>query len=85
MFDQFYKKMLSNPEIKNQIYSLKVSNKDQCFQAKIFLSFFPLNELSSLQKFQLIIPMGLFNSAPLYGEKADSGFYLNIKLTDLLL
>jgi hypothetical protein len=29
--------------------------------------------------------MGLFNSPSIYGEKADRGFYLNIKLTDLLL
>ncbi len=85
MFDQFCKTNLSNPKIKNQIYSLKVSNKDQCFQAKIFLSFFPFNELSFLQKFELIIPMGPFNSPSMYGEKADPGFYLNINLTDLLL
>jgi hypothetical protein len=29
--------------------------------------------------------MKLFDSSPMYGEKADSGFYLNIKLADLLL
>jgi len=85
MFDQFCKKLLSNSEIKNQIYSLKILNKDECFQAKIFLSFCSLNELSSLEKFQLMVPMKLFDSPPMYGEESDPGFYLNIKLTDLLL
>jgi hypothetical protein len=85
MFDQFCKRKLSNPKIKNQIYSLKISNEDQCLQAKIFFSFFPLNELSSLQEFQLIIPMELFNSSLTYDEQTDSVRYLNIELNDSLL
>lgn len=77
MFDQFCK---TNPEIKNKIYSIKISNKDQCFQAKIFLSYFPLNSFSSLRKFQVIIP----SYQQIYGEQPDPTYYLDIKLTDLL-
>lgn len=81
IFDQFCKK---NPDIKNQIYSLKISNKTQCFQAKIFLSYFPLNTLSALKSFQLIIPMEFSAFQSIYGEKFDLEFYLDIKLSFLL-
>jgi hypothetical protein len=85
IFDQFRIKMLLNPEIKDQIYSIKVSDKDECFQAKTFLSSFPPNELPHLQKFQLNIPMTVFQSLFTYGKETVLEFYLNIKLDDLLL
>jgi hypothetical protein len=81
IFDQFCK---INPEIKNKIYSLKVSNEDQCFQAKIFLSYFPLDKLSSLQNFQLVNPMKFFDFPLMRRVKPDPGFYLDIKVSDLL-
>lgn len=46
--------MLSNPEIKNEIISLKLSNKDTCGQIDTFLSLFSLDEFSYLQSLTLI-------------------------------
>lgn len=84
VFDQFRTKMLLNPKIKNQIYSFKISDKDQCFLAKILLSSIPINELSGLEKFELIIPIQFSELISFLEEGHDSEFYLNIKLTDLL-
>ncbi|CAF1464876.1 unnamed protein product [Rotaria sordida] len=52
-FDKFCIKMLLNPEIKNQIYSLHLSDKDTCGQINAFLSFFSFNEFSNLQSLTL--------------------------------
>ncbi len=49
LFDQFCKKMLSNEEIKKQIYSLNLSNKYLKDQIQQFLSFFPLNKFPYLR------------------------------------
>jgi hypothetical protein len=54
IFDQFCIKILSNPEIQNQIISLKLSNKDTCGQIDAFLSFFSLDKFSHLQSLTLI-------------------------------
>ena len=49
-FDQFCKKMLSNPEIKNQIYSLQLSHEiSTCGRINTFLSLFSLGEFSHLR------------------------------------
>jgi hypothetical protein len=53
IFDEFCAKILSNPEIKQQIYSLELSNKQACGQIEAFLSFFPLSEFSHLQSLKL--------------------------------
>jgi len=53
-FDQFCTIIKSNPTIKNQIYSLKLSNKDTCGQIELFLSSFSLNEFSHLRSLTLI-------------------------------
>ena len=53
IFDKFCTKMKLNPEIQNQIYSLKLSNEDTCGQIDAFLSIFSLNEFSSLQSLTL--------------------------------
>lgn len=54
-FDQFCKRMLSNPEIKNHIYSLKLSDEiSTCGQINAFLSLFSLNEFSHLRSLTLI-------------------------------
>ena len=83
MFDRFCQ---SNSASANQISSLKISNTDQCFQAKLFLSYFPWVELSSLEKFQLIIPIDIWDSESMYGEKADpTEFYLQIKISDFFV
>jgi hypothetical protein len=52
-FDQFCTKLVLNPEIKRQIYSLKLSNKDTCGQIEEFLSRFSLNEFSHLRSLKL--------------------------------
>jgi hypothetical protein len=54
IFDQFCLTIKSNPELKKQIYSLKLSNKDTCGQIEIFLSFFSLNEFSHLRSLTLV-------------------------------
>lgn len=48
-FGQFCRKMLLNLEIKNQIYSLHLSDKEIDFQIESFLSFFSLNEFINLR------------------------------------
>jgi hypothetical protein len=53
-FDKFCMKISLNPEIKKQIYSLKLSNKDICYQIQPFLSRFSLDEFSHLQLLTLI-------------------------------
>ncbi|CAF1304528.1 unnamed protein product [Rotaria sordida] len=70
IFDRFCKFLLSNSDVKNQIYSLVLSNKDTSDQIKTFLSLFSLNEFlhlhsltliqveeNILQKLKLIIPL----------------------------
>ncbi|CAF1260329.1 unnamed protein product [Rotaria sp. Silwood1] len=70
IFDRFCKFLLSNPDVKNQIYSLILTNKDTSDQIKTFLSLFSLNEFlhlhsltliqveeNILQKLKLIIPL----------------------------
>jgi len=54
IFDQFCRTIKFNPELKNQIYSLQLSNKDTCGQIELFLSFFSLNEFSYLRSLTLI-------------------------------
>jgi hypothetical protein len=53
VFEQFCMNMLSNPAIKTQIYSLKLSNNDTCGQIKGFLECFSLEEFSHLQSLTL--------------------------------
>ena len=83
MFDRLCQR---NSTIPNQIYAFKIGNQDQCFQAKLFLAYFPWNEFSSLQKFQLNLPMEFLDSQLTYGQIADPfKLYLDIKLSDLLV
>ena len=55
-FDQFCKLLELNPKVKNQIYSLELSNKDTFGQIEAFLSLFSLNEFSSLHSLTVIQP-----------------------------
>ncbi|CAF1322766.1 unnamed protein product [Rotaria sordida] len=70
IFDRFCQFLLSNSDVKNQIYTLVLSNKDTSDQIKTFLSLFSLNEFlhlhsltliqveeNILQKLKLIIPL----------------------------
>ncbi|CAF0884466.1 unnamed protein product [Rotaria sordida] len=54
LFDKFCHKMLLNSEIKNQIISLKLSNKNTSGQLNVFLSFFSFNEFCQLRSLTLI-------------------------------
>jgi uncharacterized protein YhbP (UPF0306 family) len=54
IFDQFCKKILSIPEIKAQIRSIQLSNRNTCAAIKTFLSFFSLNEFTDLRSMTLI-------------------------------
>jgi hypothetical protein len=51
IFDEFCTKMLLNPTIKNQIYSLYLPNDDRCFQTNAFWSHFSFNEFPNLQTY----------------------------------
>ncbi|CAF1553421.1 unnamed protein product [Rotaria sp. Silwood1] len=53
-FDRFCKLLLSNLDVKNQVYSLVLSNKDTPGQIKTFLSLFSLNEFIHLDSLTLI-------------------------------
>ncbi|CAF2685402.1 unnamed protein product [Rotaria sp. Silwood2] len=50
---QFCQQKLSNSKIKQQIYSLHLSNKDACGQIKTFLLRFLLNKFSNLYSLTL--------------------------------
>jgi hypothetical protein len=52
-FDRFCMKMLLDPQIKSEIYSLCLSNKDTCGQIQAFLKLFSLHEFSRLQSLTL--------------------------------
>ncbi|CAF1137981.1 unnamed protein product [Adineta steineri] len=53
IFDQLCTTLCSNPEIKHQIYSLYLSNKDTCGQIDRFLTYFSLNDFTNLQSLTL--------------------------------
>ncbi|CAF1071644.1 unnamed protein product [Adineta steineri] len=54
-FDKFCNKIVLNPNLKQQIYSLKLSNElDTCGQIKSFLSLFSLNKFCQLRSLTLI-------------------------------
>jgi hypothetical protein len=53
-FDQFCQQILLNPQIKNQIISLKLSNKNTYGQLNVFLSFFSFKEFPQLRSLTLI-------------------------------
>jgi hypothetical protein len=57
IFDEFCTKMIRNPEIKNQIYSLNLPNEDEYLQFKTFLSVFHNKEFPNMQKIQSILPL----------------------------
>lgn len=54
LFDKFCQLILLNPQIKNQIYSLTLSNQYTYGQINAFLSFFSLIDFSHLQSLTLI-------------------------------
>jgi hypothetical protein len=54
-FDRFCNKLLLNPSLKQQIYSLKLLNSPEtCGQIQAFLSLFSLNKFSQLRSLTLI-------------------------------
>ncbi|CAF1069079.1 unnamed protein product [Adineta steineri] len=53
-FNQFCQIILSNPELKHQIISLKLSNEGTRGQIEEFLSLFPLSEFINLRSLSLI-------------------------------
>ena len=53
IIDHFCSVVRSNPDIKNQINSLYLSDEDDCGQTELFLSFFSINELVHLQSLTL--------------------------------
>ncbi|CAF3441416.1 unnamed protein product [Rotaria sp. Silwood2] len=54
LFDQYFHKMLLNPQIKSQIVPFELLNKNICGQLNIFLSFFSMNEFCQLRSITLI-------------------------------
>jgi hypothetical protein len=54
LFNQICQIILSNPELKHKIISLKLSNKGTRDQIQQFLSLFPLNEFVNLRSLSLI-------------------------------
>ncbi len=54
IFDQICRFLIFNPDAKNQVYSLQLSNKNTCDQIETFLSYFSLEQFSRLQSLILI-------------------------------
>jgi len=53
LFDKICQFLLVNSDVKNQVYSLELSNKNTCGQIDAFLSIFSLDEFSRLQSLTL--------------------------------
>ncbi|CAF1505345.1 unnamed protein product [Adineta steineri] len=53
-FDQFCQLLEVNPEIKDQVFSIELSNENRCTQIERFLSRFLLNQFSHLHSLILI-------------------------------
>lgn len=79
--DQFCRKILVNPELINQIYSIRLLNEDECFQCNLFFSSFSLEEFSRLRRFAALLPSV---APPWYWQSFQLQTYLTIKLADLL-
>jgi hypothetical protein len=82
IFDQFCTTMLLNSEMKSQIYSLHLSDKYNCLQTKIFLSFFSFDEFSHLGKLETAFPLII---PPRFTRISNPESYFEIKLVDLPL
>lgn len=90
LFDKFCMKMLSEPEIKNQIYSLKISNKNSCDPIQSFLAWFSLDEFHHLQTLALTEVgqnnlMKLKSMLPLLSQLSDFRFTIRDRQEGQLL
>ncbi|CAF1455651.1 unnamed protein product [Adineta steineri] len=93
-FNQFCQIILSNPELKHQIISLKLSNNGTRGQTGEFLSLFPLNEFINLRSLSLIDlkeenveqlrPMLALLSNLYYFSYTDLEYYI-LKILSMLL
>ena len=92
-FNRFCQKLSSNPELKDQIYSLKLSNRSMSIY--LFLSRFSLDSLANLQSLTLIQPQDLdiskLKANKLFCSRLSSlhficseDRYMNIKLISFL-
>jgi hypothetical protein len=82
VFDEFCTKMLLNPTIKNQIYSLYLPNDDRCFQTNAFWSHFSFNEFPNLQTYISTISLlpNVINNKPWMEELPKA----KVKTIDLI-
>jgi hypothetical protein len=80
--------------IRNQIYSIEISNDDQCFQCNIFFSSFPPNQFPNLQRFLSIYPLlgdeedylrYCYNEYSNRYKRDDQRIHLKVKQSDLPL
>jgi hypothetical protein len=93
-FNDFCQTILSNPEIKQNIISLQLSNIGTCGEIQLFLSLFPLNEFINLRSLSLIdiendniqqiLPMLPFLSN-LYQLSCSSTEYKSLEIMPALL
>ena len=92
-FNRFCQKLSSNPELKDQIYSLKLSNRSMSIY--LFLSRFSLDSFANLQSLTLIQPQDLdiskLKANKLFCSRLSSlhficseDRYMNIKLISFL-
>lgn len=83
MFDQFCTKMILNPDIQNQMYSIHFPDEQEHLLYKLFLSYFSLNIFSNLRKLDI---MKRFKSIALIRPMHEpSELYLEIKAADVPL
>jgi hypothetical protein len=81
IFDEFCTKMLLNPKIKSQIYSLHVLDEHKSIECNTFLSYFSLDEFSNLRTFESML--AIIPSSDIRAE-FDLSSYMEIKLAELL-
>ncbi len=82
IFDEFCTKMLLNPQMKNQVYSLYFPFDDKGLQERIFSSLFSHEEFPNLEKYGLVLP----SITPLnFSLPSGPNANFSIKPTDTLL
>jgi hypothetical protein len=81
IFDEFCTKILLNPQMKNQVYSLYFPFDDECFQTRTFLSLFSPEEFPNLEKYGVMLP----SITPLsFSDLSDPNVNYRMKLTQTL-
>jgi hypothetical protein len=83
IFDEFCTKIILNPKVKNQIYSLHLWDKTASVPVDTFYSLFSIDEFFQLRELKVMLP--LKSTRRFLDDSDDPYSYLEIELADLPL